>query len=371
MNIAFVCFSSSWGGLEMMLVKLAVALKGRGHSITVVAPAGSPIRAYAEQHGLHSLAVTPRFRYLDFGTARKIARELRTFQIDIVVCGLSRDLSSCVLATKIARRSRLVFFQQMQFGLSKKDLFHRWVYGNLSLWITLTETMKEATARNTTVSTDNIHVIPFGVDINRFRPRRYKRSRSRKQFNLPEEGPIAAVVGRFDPQKGQDVFLRALPSVLKRVPSLHPILVGEETRGEEGYLRTLQELIDTLGLKRRVRILPFTNEIPVLLSAIDLLVIPSHSETFGYIAIEAMAMKVPVIGTNAGGLKEIVDDSVTGLLVPPKNAEALAEAMVRLLKDKPLAKRMVEAARLKVEKRYFFRKNVEELERVLTSITDE
>lgn len=365
MKIAFVCFSRSWGGLELMLSKLARSLDARGHTVLVIAPAESPLHQNARRNGLHAEALSPRFPYLDVVAASRLTALFRRHGIQACIIGRSRDVSTVALTHMTRPRVALAYFQQMQFGLRKRDLFHRLVYSRLGAWITLTQAMRTSVLAYTTVPESRIAVIPFGVDTKRFDPGRFQKGRSRRMFGIPSRARIAAVIGRLDPQKGQREFLKSVPAVLQAVPDARFLVVGEETRGEEGLQKELESLVRTLSITTSVTFLPFTDRMPELLSAIDILAMPSSNETFGYLAVEALSMGVPVIGTRAGGLPEIVEHERTGLLIEPGDVDALAAAMIRLFKERGLHRSISLAGRQRARKVFDFDLRVDQLEDVL------
>ena len=365
MRIAFVCFSKSKGGLELKLIEIAEALQHKGHSVLFVCPDDSPLHQACVRVNIPHLLHTPRLTYGSLPTAYTLARRFKESSIRHVVVGLSKDISTAVLIKKFHGDLRLVYFQQMQSGRDKKDLLHRWSYGRLDRWITLTHAMKQTTARTTIVPPTAIDVIPFGADLRVFRPGAFKPTQARRAFHLPANKIIIGLVGRFDPQKGQEYLLRAAPAILKAIPRAHFVLVGEETRGEGGFLGQLKNLVKELNLSKNVQFLPFTDNVPFLLSAFDLVAMPSFSETFGYLAVEAMAMGVPVVGTNAGGLPEIIEDGTTGYLVPPKNSDALVSAIIKILRSKGTARNMGRRGILRVQKHFDFDKNLLQFEQIL------
>lgn len=365
MRIAFVCFSTSKGGLELKLIEIAQALQYKGHSILFVCPKDSPLHQACVRVNIPHLLHTPRFNYGSLPTAFTLARRFREFSIQYLIAGLSKDISTAVLIKKFHGHLRLVYFQQMQSGRDKKDFLHRWSYRRLDRWITLTHAMKQATERTTIVPPASIDVIPFGADLRAFRPGAFRPLQARRAFRLPTDKIIIGLVGRFDPQKGQEYLLQAAPTILKALPDAHFVLVGEETRGEGGFLGHLKVLVKELGLSKNVHFLPFTDNVPFLLSAFDLVAMPSFSETFGYLAVEAMAMGVPVVGTNAGGLPEIIEDGTTGYLVPPKNSDQLASKIIAILSNKRSSRVMGRRGILRVQKHFDFDKNLLQFERIL------
>jgi glycosyltransferase involved in cell wall biosynthesis len=256
----------------------------------------------------------------------------------------------------------------MQSGVNKRDLLHTWMYSRLSLWISLTSRMKQEVVEHTRVPEELITVVPLGRDTRLFDPKSYDRSEARKKYGFAQRGPIVGTAGRLDPQKGQEEFLRSIPLVLKHQRRARFVIAGDETRGEEGYRKQLLELSERLGVSDHVRFLPFVENVPEFMAAIDLFVLPSYSETYGLVLIEAMAMGKPVVATNAGGVPEIVDDGRTGLLIPPRDEGALADAIVRVLKDDSLRRDLSEQARRDALERFDSARCVDRLVQTLDSL---
>ena len=358
LRLAFVCFSSARGGLELMLIRLAESLRQAGHSVIVVSPQGSAMEEDCSRRRILHYALTPVLKYLDPVAAGRLRRYFIKHAIQVAVVGTSKDISTVVLAKRHMRSLRVVYFQQMQSGVMKKDIFHRWSHGQLDRWITLTNRMKESTQSTTTVQAGIIDVVPLGVDLSQFSPLRYRRSAARNHFGFPKGKTIVGLIGRYDPQKGQETLLRAAPIILKKMPKTRFVLVGEETRGEPGFRGHLQHFVEKEGLGGSVQFLPFTDRIPELLATFDITAMPSLSETYGYLAIESMAMGVPLVGTDAGGLPEIIEDQKTGVLIPPGDHQALAKAILTLLLNRRLYRTMSLQARQRATLRFDFREGV-------------
>jgi glycosyltransferase involved in cell wall biosynthesis len=204
-----------------------------------------------------------------------------------------------------------------------------------------------------------LRVIPNGVDPARWDPARANGPRVRQELGVPPEAPLLALVGQITPWKGQREALAALPAVLARYPTAtlalagSPKFTGPTVRYDNlAYAGELCRTVAALGLGHRVRFLGERADVPDLLAAADLLVLPSWAEPFGRVLIEAMAMARPVVATHAGGVPEIVEHGTSGLLVPPRDPAALAGAVLALLDDPPRARAMGARGRAVVTARF-------------------
>jgi glycosyltransferase involved in cell wall biosynthesis len=156
----------------------------------------------------------------------------------------------------------------------------------------------------------------------------YDRSTSRAALGIPSNALVAGAIARLEPQKGLMYFVRAMPLVLQSVPHAHFAIAGDGP-----LLTTLQDHVRQLGISSRVHFVGWQNDIGMVLSALDAMVLPSLWEAFGIVSLESMAMRVPVIASNVDGIPEVVRDGETGLLVPARDTWALAQAIIALLTD--------------------------------------
>ncbi|MDQ2744526.1 MAG: glycosyltransferase family 4 protein [Chloroflexota bacterium] len=164
------------------------------------------------------------------------------------------------------------------------------------------------------------------------------RDEFRQRLGIRNGTFVLTVVGRLVPRKGQDVFLQALRLLVERDVPVHGLIVGAPPRNLAGaealYPVKLQAMADHPSLCKRASFLGHRSDIPAILGASDVVVMPSLDDPFPLAVIEALAAGVPVIASRSGGHAEAIADGVTGLLVPPRDAEALAAA-VELLRSEP------------------------------------
>ena len=154
----------------------------------------------------------------------------------------------------------------------------------------------------------------------------------REEYGMEPSSHIVGVVGRLELEKGHPTLLEAWPIVLRSVPEAYLIVVGEGSR-----LDALHDIAREMRILHRVVFTGRRDDIPAVTAAFDVAVLPSYREAQGLTILEAMALSRPVVASNVGGIPEMIQDGVTGILVPPHDPPALAEAIVRLLRDHQLA----------------------------------
>jgi len=168
-----------------------------------------------------------------------------------------------------------------------------------------------------------------------------------EELGIPPDAPLAGIIARLIPQKGHTYLLTAFAKVIEALPEARLLVVGD------GYLRgDLERQARELRITRRVTFTGWRDDIPRIMADLNLLILPSLWEGFGLVLLEAMMMGKPVVASRVSAIPEIVEDGVTGLLVPPRDPEALAEAIIALLQDRERAEAMGQAGRERVE-RYF------------------
>lgn len=184
-------------------------------------------------------------------------------------------------------------------------------------------------------------VIPNAVDFDRFDPAKADATALRTELGVAADAPVLAVVAQITPWKGQIDAIDALARVRETHPNAQLLIAGEAkftfaaTRFDNiAYLGQLELRVRELGLGEAVHFLGEREDVASVLAASDVLLVPSWEEPFGRTIIEGMAMGLPVIATNVGGPNEILEDGTTGLLLPPKQPQAWADAALRLLADK-------------------------------------
>ena len=195
-------------------------------------------------------------------------------------------------------------------------------------------------------------VVYNGLDVSAF-VSGLDRGRGRQILNLAPGDLAGGLVGRLEPWKGHEVFLRAIAQLRQQVPRARGVVIGDPVPHEPDYPSRLSALRDELGLSEAVVFSQFRMDLSRVMSALDVLVLASvEPEPFGRVLIEAMAAGKPVVATDAGAAREIIEDGVQGFLVPCGDAQALARAVVRALIPSDLAMAMGQRGQARVRERF-------------------
>ena len=196
-------------------------------------------------------------------------------------------------------------------------------------------------------------VVYPGVDTRTFDPARYDaetRAKLRRDVGVPSTGPLVGTIANLNRFKGHIYLLQAARRIRESCPEARFIVVGRELDTDPSYAERLRRLTRDLGLEQDVVFTGFRSDIPAVLAALDVFVLPSILESCPNVVLEAMAMEVPVVATDVGAAAELVLDGRTGLIVPAADAEALAEAVLNILaRSQEEIRGMTCAARKRVE----------------------
>jgi glycosyltransferase involved in cell wall biosynthesis len=343
-----------WGA-ERSLLGLAPQFEELGVALTLASPpgalseawtaAGFPHVAFAfgDRHGLRDPdGGRPGARVLaaevseTVGTARRLARLAKDF--DLIHSNSLWAHLDCALAGRMANRPVVLELHDLvRPGLGR--LVQRAAVGLASGTIAVSRAVGDSVGGRPR----NLHVVPQGVDPDRFHPGPPDASWRARLSNEPD-APIIGVVGRVDPEKGIRTVLEAMTMLDGPARRSHLAVVGAPARDDGSYESELKaEAADVLG--DRCRFVGPVDEVPAVLRSLDVLVNASASEPFGLSVLEAQACGVPVIGTASGGIPEFVTDGETGLLVAPGRPDALAARLNRLFGTSGLAKDLTEQAR--------------------------
>jgi glycosyltransferase involved in cell wall biosynthesis len=368
--LTLLCFSASWGGLELNTVKLAGWLAQRGWPVEVLTLPGAPMVAAARQRGL-SVVELPvgRLRAADVLGARRLARHLQRRGSRLIIASQNRDLALLALTKALFYPKLLIIYQQqMQLGAPKRDLIHTLRYRALGAWMAPLPWLVRQVKEFTRLDPRRVHEVPLCIELDQFLAPGLSQAAARQQQQLPAQGQFLGLIGRFDEGKGQYFVVEAFYQLRQELPGqdVHLVLVGESTKNQgSAYRESVLARIQELGLADYVHVREFTDAPEVFYRAIDVFVLASKSETFGMVTVEAMTSGLPVVGTRSGGTIDLVAEGRSGLLYPPGDQAALVAALQKLLLDPATARQLGQAAQQEAQRHYSHHRQCELTEAVI------
>lgn len=333
LHVLVVMISDAWGGLEQTALSDVRLLMQNGFRVTLLVRERSPIdhAVKMESPQIRLVYCGAHVRnYFDPGLFRQLRHLIDDEGVNLVHCHQTSILGSVVPPLMRRRHVALVVSRHILNSHNKRDPIHALIYRRLDYMLVLSQTMRRNLSTTMPVPEKKLRIVNLSIDMDRFNPNVVSRSQMREEWGIPQDSFLVGLVGRIDPMKGQDLMIKAIAQVRKTYPDVLGVMVGNETPGLEGrYLKELQESIRQLHLEDSILVQPAKKEVPEVMAALDLFVMPSWSEAFGLVAIEAMAMGVPCILGRGGSAEEMALASGAEL-VRPQDAYDLARKIIQL-----------------------------------------
>ncbi|OZM79404.1 glycosyltransferase [Pseudonocardia sp. MH-G8] len=360
----FVVPDLGTGGAERHVVTLAPALDPARFTVSVVCigDEGALFTTLTRQ-GVPGRALHSRYRRLRalLGLIRIMRRE----RPDVVITrGYNADTLGRIAAA-LTRVPRSVVWVHNSSDITPRSPVRRVVYRLLdavtSAYYGVAEVQRGYLVDQLGFPESKIEVIENGVDPARFRPPPPgERARVARELGISPTGPTIGILAVLRPEKDHSTALHAMRTVLDEIPDARLVLIGDgPARG------ALEQLAEELGIARSVVFAGARSDVAPLLAVVDVVLLSSYTECFPLAVLEAMACGLPVVGTDVGGVPEMIDDGTTGRLVPPRDPRAMAEALIKLLRDPEPAAEMGRAARRRVEERFTLERSVRVAESTL------
>jgi glycosyltransferase involved in cell wall biosynthesis len=355
LKILHTNFHRGWGGQPSRILMLSQFLRERGHRVTLAVPRGSLLATRARESGIEVFDRLdfrkPKFFFKTLRDIALLAGHLRANRYDLIDAHGSQDLWTSVLARRIAGQTPPLVFTRHNTKLVRDNLFNRRLYSReVDHLIVVSRSVLERYEpffRKGVLTPERVSVVPSA-----YRPDRFHAgvsgSRVRTELGFAPAVPLVGVVGRLVEDKGQDDLLKAASTILVTRPETRFLLVGTGSRE-----RDLKDLAASLGIAPAVRFLGFRDDVPEITAALDVSVLPSiDCDASSAVLKEALACGVPAVATSIGGAAEILEDGVTGLIVPPRDPARLAAAILALLEDPDRARAMGRRGSLEVASRF-------------------
>lgn len=344
--------AQSWRGGQNQALLTTMGLRALGHRVVLIAHPNGELRRRAQEGG-EVLPMAPSGE-VDFSAGWRLSRVLRELSPDVVHAHDPHAVAVAALALAIgapARRPALVSSRRVDFHL-KGNSFSRWKYKQVDGFIAASEAIRLMLLEDG-LPADRTFTVHEGIDLEHVAAA--PPANVRAAFWLPTHAPVVGSIGALVPHKGHRHLIDAAQLAIADVPDARFVIVGE------GELRSaLERQIRDHHLERHIVLTGFRTDVLGLLKGFDLFVMSSVTEGLGTSLLDAMAAARAVVATTAGGIPEVVVDGETGLLVPPRDARALAAAIVTLLQDPAARERMGRAGLARVAERFSAERMVRE-----------
>ena len=362
MKILILCLSAGHGGLELYALREIKALRDRGHDCLPVIAQGSRLATMLDEAGIPYRLLQVHFYRLPLLAARQLAVLIDQNQIDVLHMHWSNDLYLAALAKVMAQRPvRLIYTRQMAITRSKDDVVHRWFYQQLDQVLVISELLAQQAQHFFPIDPARIKVLYYGVPAGStgipdctslFPPGEFERRR----LNV-------AVFGRVEHVKGQHVMLEALAGLIATGYDISLSIIGHVM--DQNYYARLRREVSDAGIQDNVRFTDFVSNAQELMRCFDVVALTTYCETFGLVLIEAMRAGVAVIGTDCGGVPEIIEHDLSGLLVKPGDAAELRSVIDSIYMDPARLQRLATSGKQRADHLFAQEKHYAQLEAVL------
>lgn len=351
MNILELCLSPGLGGLELYVYRASNAL-GKRHNIIATLLENSKLDNYFKQHSsIKRSYLKQSHSHVPFINSRKLARIIDQNDIDVIHMHWGKDLALAALAKVFSKnKPALVYTRQMMITRAKNDFYHNFMYAQMDLMLTITRELESLARSFIHRYASKITTLYYGVkqpddflDKNTIK-------KQREALGFSEHDFIVGLIGRLEESKGQYLLIDAIHIAKNNGHSIMTLIVGHEM--DSGYRDKLKGLASDLGILEHIVFQDFVNNPQQLMQLCDCIALTSGTETFGLVLPEAMRAGVAVIGSNSGGVPEIIEHDKTGLLFDTGNANALCQQIERLYLDPDFKNKLVRQGKQSADERF-------------------
>lgn len=366
-RILFVIDGLEFGGGERVFLQLISRLINRYHTFLATDASGT-FAKQTKQLGIQLFPVNMRQRF-SLKPIWQLVDIIKNNRVNIVHSQGARADYFVRMAGRIAKVPWIICTVAMPVEGFEVGAIPKVIYRAVDLFtgryvnrfIVVSEFLRNTLIEKRGVPAQIVTKIYNGIEVDHYRPN-VAPAILRTQLSILPNAPLIGALGRMVWQKGFRYLLEAAPYILEVFPEAKFLLVGEGPDRPH-----LEALARELRISESVIFAGFRTDIKDILSAIEILAVPSLLEGFPMITLEAMAMAKPIVATKINGINEQITDNKEGILIPPRNPEALAEAVLRLIKDIELGSALGAAARMKVERCFPVEKMIRETEGVYLS----
>lgn len=339
MKILFVSEARNWSGGSNQMLLTGLEFQRRGHEVTVAVPDDGYCYSKFSQEGLKCLPLGIKQDY-DIASAMRLKAYAAACGADIVHAHHPRAHAVALIARHIGMKAPLIVTRRVIFRI-RVNPFSAIKYRSpkIDRYIAVCNATKTELVKGG-VRAEKISVIPSGVIWERFETARA--ARAAFEFKPPYR---IGVIGHYSWFKGHDYMVQAAPLILKEIPQARFVFAGRDTD-------KLLPMAEKLGVASSFDILGERRDVPEILSTLHVFAMPSLQEGIATALMEAQAAGVPSVASSIGGIPDVMLDGKTGILFPSENPRALADAVIRMIKDEAARREMSAAALQRVRENF-------------------
>lgn len=364
-NLMELCLSPDLGGLELYVARCAKALSEDFNVISVIHANGKLLPYYQETPHRY-IAIEKKSNLFMFRAARKLSKIIDENAIDILHIHWTKDIPIAVLAKKLSKQNpKIVQTRHMTMTRFKNDFYHRFLYQNIDMILAVTRQVADQIHKF--IPEDirpKVKVAYIGSDETQLLTDTEVQS-LRHNLGMGDSFAIG-MVGRIEETKGQYLLIDAIGQLRQQGINVKGYFVGHPMN--EHYLDNLKQKVKDLHLEDAVFFLGFMKNPRHFMQACDTVVLATEHETFGLVLIEAMHVGTAVIGSNRGGVLEIIDDHETGLLFESMHSESLAQQIQTLYENPDLLQTYAANGKMKAQEKFSDKKQFHELSTILQEL---
>lgn len=371
MNIMQLCLSSGLGGLELYVYRSGEALLNsqlHDNKVFAVLTENSKLdNYYRENSNIKTLHIKRFFSALPLLNAIKLAKIIDDNKIDVIHMHWGKDLPLAAFAKTFSKRKpALVYTRQMMITRNKSDFYHIFQYRQMDLLLTITKELEILCKKYIPQSADNITTLYYGVK----KPDKFLSTdeivHAREQAGFEKDDFIVGLIGRLEDGKGQYLLIDAIHQAKQNGHDIKALIVGHEM--DSGYRGKLKQRAKNHGISDKITFQDFTNQPQLLMQICDCITLATDRETFGLVLPEAMRAGVAVIGSNSGGVPEIIEHENTGLLFETKNVDSLYQQIEKYYLEPDFKIKMARQGKESADKRFNNTTHFQQLEQHLQSL---
>ncbi len=369
MNILTLCLSKDLGGLELYAFRSALSYAGKHKLIFVTSP-GSKLSERLKTHSVDTRHLQPTMRALPIVSAFKLAKIFDDNKIDIVHMHWGKDLALAALAKFLSKtKPKLVYTRQMMITRYKNDFYHRFLYSQLDLMLTITKQLEGLCKKFIPGKNVTIQTLYYGVDKPKQILDKDAITALRKEKGFSADDFIVSLFGRLEAGKGQHLLIKAVAKARANNKEVKALIVGHEMT--TGYRETLSQLAKDNKVSDNIIFNGFVDNPQQLMQISDCLCLTTSEETFGLVLPEAMRAGIAVIGSNKGGVPEIIEHRVSGLLFESGDADDLYRQIAWLFDQPDEKTKLAEQGKQKADTQFDSDDHFEKLCNIVSKLSEQ